>query len=577
MSHPLTADAPNPAAHWFAVDAAHAPPPPLKRADGEEPMDLRRGCVVRRLGGRPGRGLVVAEPKAGEDVVGVRFGGEMHAELATLEDLVVVRDRREKCTDLRNVAEALHAVVVGSDAFKDCDPDESTAEKIARGAAPPVWREHDARMRVDVDWVGHVARKCIAYRNVVCSEAMDECVWRSLEGILDTATTLFGAGAPEVATILLVQIFAFEGLANLPNEGQKRYVRAAREKCEALRAIATDEKGPFARGRLELPWCEMDKSMRYDATLLEAEAAQHLASAVATSGDHDTALEKYYEAIELAESAGPAGEAKLVAAHHDCAAVYAMVALGEPGSQLRRLRDAADHALPPERAAKMNVALRHAVKALRLAERAHGRVNTATAQMHFAVGKLSADAKWWHEAAHHLGQAALLNHIIYCGHLGHPKHAEVDRCVETLQRTITDFKINDAKRCALSDDVVAGLDADASRVKCSFCGKVERPDGKDRFDRCGKCKCTKYCSRDCQRAHWPSHKAACRAAVPMAERLQEIKDKEPPRVHPRPIGVTGKLRADAEAARLAALAKKATKPGKDAAPPDDSAMDVDAQ
>ncbi|KAH8058672.1 hypothetical protein JL722_5900 [Aureococcus anophagefferens] len=418
MAHPLTADAPNPAAHWFAVDAAHAPPPPLKRADGEEPMDLRRGCVVRRLGGRPGRGLVVAEPKAGEDVVGVRFGGEMHAELATLEDL-------------------------------DCDPDESTAEKIARGAAPPVWREHDARMRVDVDWVGHVARKCIAYRNVVCSEAMDECVWRSLEGILDTATTLFGAGAPEVATILLVQIFAFEGLANLPNEGQKRYVR-----------------GPG-----------------------EAEAAQHLASAVATSGDHDTALEKYYEAIELAESAGPAGEAKLVAAHHDCAAVYAMVALGEPGSQLRRLRDAADHARPPERAAKMNVALRHAVKALRLAERAHGRVNTATAQMHFAV---------------------------------------------------------------------------------------ERPDGKDRFDRCAKCKCTKYCSRDCQRAHWPHHKAACRAPCPW-RRLQEIKDKEPPRVHPRPIGVTGKLRADAEAARLAALAKKATKPGKDAAPPDDSAMDVDAQ
>ena len=119
--------------------------------------------------------------------------------------------------------------------------------------------------------------------------------------------------------------------------------------------------------------------------------------------------------------------------------------------------------------------------------------------------------------------------------------------------------------------------ADASRVKCSFCGKVERPDGKDRFDRCGKCKCTKYCSRDCQRAHWPHHKAACRAAVPMAERLQEIKDKEPPRVHPRPIGVTGKLRAEAEAARLAALAKKATKPGKDAPPPDEGAMDVDAQ
>ncbi|KAH8043795.1 hypothetical protein JL720_17310 [Aureococcus anophagefferens] len=301
MAHPLTADAPNPAAHWFAVDAAHAPPPPLKRADGEEPMDLRRGCVVRRLGGRPGRGLVVAEPKAGEDVVGVRFGGEMHAELATLEDLVVVaRPAR------------------------------------VHGPAEP-------RMRVDVDWVGHVARKCIAYRNVVCSEAMDECVWRSLEGILDTARH---SSAPrgEVATILLVQIFAFEGLANLPNEGQKRYVRAAGE-CEALRAIAT-AKGPFA---------------------------------------------------------------------------------GAASSSLR---------------------------------------------------------------------------------------------------TITDFKINDAKRCALSDDVVAGLDADASRVKCSFCGKVERPDGKDRFDRCGKCKCTN---------------------------------------------------AGAGAARLAALAKKATKPGKDAAPPDDGAMDVDAQ
>ena len=32
------------------------------------------------------------------------------------------------------------------------------------------------------------------------------------------------------------------------------------------------------------------------------------------------------------------------------------------------------------------------------------------------------------------------------------------------------------------------------------------------FHRCARCKCVKYCSEECQRTHWRTHKASCMAA-----------------------------------------------------------------
>ncbi|KAK3703548.1 hypothetical protein LTR37_014395 [Vermiconidia calcicola] len=44
---------------------------------------------------------------------------------------------------------------------------------------------------------------------------------------------------------------------------------------------------------------------------------------------------------------------------------------------------------------------------------------------------------------------------------------------------------------------------------CGGCGASTRSDGRP-LDRCAKCKIQLYCSRDCQKSHWKSHKIFCK-------------------------------------------------------------------
>lgn len=44
-------------------------------------------------------------------------------------------------------------------------------------------------------------------------------------------------------------------------------------------------------------------------------------------------------------------------------------------------------------------------------------------------------------------------------------------------------------------------------LRCATCQIM--PTGKTRFDLCKGCKCIRYCSRKCQKAHWKSHKVMC--------------------------------------------------------------------
>lgn len=46
---------------------------------------------------------------------------------------------------------------------------------------------------------------------------------------------------------------------------------------------------------------------------------------------------------------------------------------------------------------------------------------------------------------------------------------------------------------------------------CSVTGEQLRARGASKLLRCSRCKCVFYCSADCQRTHWPQHKAACQA------------------------------------------------------------------
>jgi hypothetical protein len=43
---------------------------------------------------------------------------------------------------------------------------------------------------------------------------------------------------------------------------------------------------------------------------------------------------------------------------------------------------------------------------------------------------------------------------------------------------------------------------------CLSCGKLNKDPSK-KFQKCGKCQKAYYCSRECQKAHWPAHKPHC--------------------------------------------------------------------
>jgi len=47
---------------------------------------------------------------------------------------------------------------------------------------------------------------------------------------------------------------------------------------------------------------------------------------------------------------------------------------------------------------------------------------------------------------------------------------------------------------------------------CDTCGSIEQPTIKP-FRLCGGCMTTNYCSPECQKKHWPSHKAICQHTI----------------------------------------------------------------
>lgn len=43
-----------------------------------------------------------------------------------------------------------------------------------------------------------------------------------------------------------------------------------------------------------------------------------------------------------------------------------------------------------------------------------------------------------------------------------------------------------------------------SYIPCCYCGTYQL-----KMSRCGQCKVATYCSRNCQRSHWPLHRSTC--------------------------------------------------------------------
>ena len=131
----------------------------------------------------------------------------------------------------------------------------------------------------------------------------------------------------------------------------------------------------------------------------------------------------------------------------------------------------------------------------------------------------------------------------------------------------------------LEDNLRDLIDPEASRCKCCHCDAVET-DGR-RFDRCARCKVAKYCSRDCQKAAWPSHKRACERTVEMTKVIQTMKEREPDHATFKPDGLTEKRKHEVDVAREAERRGRLPTPrerGTDLPPPPGGgdAMDVSA-
>ena len=70
-----------------------------------------------------------------------------------------------------------------------------------------------------------------------------------------------------------------------------------------------------------------------------------------------------------------------------------------------------------------------------------------------------------------------------------------------------------AGRCDVAIDADGAFGAAAPPLgsregpRCAACGG--RPKAGAKLSRCARCKNVSYCSAECQRGHWPKHKAAC--------------------------------------------------------------------
>ena len=58
-----------------------------------------------------------------------------------------------------------------------------------------------------------------------------------------------------------------------------------------------------------------------------------------------------------------------------------------------------------------------------------------------------------------------------------------------------------------------------NQEQCAHCGMTS-----DKLQTCSRCKDTKYCSKECQKAHFPTHKGPCKAAAQAREIEQQPAD-----------------------------------------------------
>ncbi|KAL5477406.1 hypothetical protein EMCRGX_G024202 [Ephydatia muelleri] len=110
------------------------------------------------------------------------------------------------------------------------------------------------------------------------------------------------------------------------------------------------------------------------------------------------------------------------------------------------------------------------------------------------------------------------NKVVYCSKLC--LEADANRHQESCDPVLF-YETVDGKEISIDADHLQCFQAQRENagMVCAYCDAIAN---KEPYKKCAKCKLAAYCSKDCQKKHWPVHKTVCKS-VPKESCSQETK------------------------------------------------------
>jgi hypothetical protein len=375
----------------------------------------------------------------------------------------------------------------------------------------------------------------IQARNYSGAETLNVSCWQSMEKILPHTMNIAGHNSITVAGILMHLLNVYE---NLSSDMQFQYANRLIKYGEQMQVVAQNGSNIIHGNKFVLPfWKDSDTESGHeglDKIYLEAEAANHMASAMQNKEDFKSAEAMYKHAIALAEGADhmrlATGFWANLSTLHEAIALPAFrpsafrALTNSSGQRSRAFSKKID--CNPEVFNKfetyhLNEAFRCALKRLRASQTLHGTTHHSTGDAHENIAGLCFQARKRKPAIYHVERAKLIKTACYG-----PDH-NLTKSINKLYNQLTKAYPTSAP-LVLDADVKEGLSKHVSGTRCDYDGCTAQETDDLKFKLCSRCRVAKFCSVECQKLAWPNHKKfACeRTALVQDERDEEYKQKQ---------------------------------------------------
>ena len=160
---------------------------------------------------------------------------------------------------------------------------------------------------------------------------------------------------------------------------------------------------------------------------------------------------------------------------------------------------------------------RYALKFLRLAEKNHGSNSDICCTAHEGIAGILWTARLREKTVYHMGVALKIAEKAY--------RMQTDGSSEKIDELRRQYEMYRSSTptavcLELEDDVRAGLSRSSATRKCDAHGCKRFEGDGCTLMKCSKCQLQRYCSSECQRAEWPTHKIHCKriAKIQVGER-----------------------------------------------------------